>query len=224
MSSPTTSNATFTSLTNHQIRGCSRTASFRFPCSSSTSSLDVDEILLHATTGDEHAGGGAPNGSGTPCINSTHHHLNINQRRRSDREGDSPRPHSAINGNGQNPGHITTTTNPYPPQHPSNISYPANQNIPSSQCSDQFIYCSDTILMHHHLIIPFLSFDLSLNLWPVNAKLPHHPTTNLTYVFRCQVSIHPFPPPPLLVKSQFLTPPSTNVHNRHKAHLLPSLL
>jgi hypothetical protein len=97
--------------------------------SSSTSSLDVDEMLLRATTGDEHAGGGAPNGSGTPCIDSTHH-LNINQRRRSDREGDSPRPHSANNGNGQNPGHITTTTNPYPPQHPSNVSYPANQSAP----------------------------------------------------------------------------------------------
>jgi hypothetical protein len=97
--------------------------------SSSTSSLDVDEMLLRATTGDEHAGG-APNGSGTPCIDSTHHHLNINQRRRSDREGDSPRPHSANNGNGQNPGHITTTTNPYPPQHPSNVSYPANQSAP----------------------------------------------------------------------------------------------
>ena len=33
--------------------------------SSSTSSLDVDEMLLRATTGDEHAGGGGtPNGSG----------------------------------------------------------------------------------------------------------------------------------------------------------------
>ena len=96
--------------------------------SSSTSSLDVDEMLLRATTGDEHAGGGAPNGSGTPYIDSTHH-LSINQRRRSDREGDSPRPHSANNGNGQNPAHITTTTNQYP-QHPSNVSYPANQSAP----------------------------------------------------------------------------------------------
>jgi hypothetical protein len=39
--------------------------------SSSASSLDVDEMLLCATTGDEHAGGGAPNGSGTPYIDST---------------------------------------------------------------------------------------------------------------------------------------------------------
>jgi hypothetical protein len=98
--------------------------------SSSSSSLDVDEMLLRATTGDEHAGGGAPNGSGTPYIDSTHHHLNINQRRRSDREGDSPRPHSANNGNGQNPAHMSTTTSPYPPQHPSNVSYPANQSAP----------------------------------------------------------------------------------------------
>ena len=97
--------------------------------SSSTSSLDVDEMLLRATTGDEHAGG-APNGSGTPSIDSAHHHLNINQRRRSEREGDSPRPHSANNGNGQNPAHMTTATNPYPPQHPSNVSYPANQSAP----------------------------------------------------------------------------------------------
>jgi hypothetical protein len=98
--------------------------------SSRTSSLDVDEMLLRATAGDEHAGGGAPNGSGAPYIDSTHHHLNINQRRRSDREGDSPRPHSANNGNGQNPAHITTTMNPYPPQLPSNVSYPANQLAP----------------------------------------------------------------------------------------------
>ena len=97
--------------------------------SSSTSSLDVDEMLLRATTGDEHAVG-VPNGSGTPYIDSAHHHLNINQRRRSDREGDSPRPHSSNNGNGQNPAHITTTTNTYPPQHPSNVSYPANQSAP----------------------------------------------------------------------------------------------
>jgi hypothetical protein len=53
----------------------------------------------------------------------------ISPRRRRDREGDSPKPHSANNGNGQNPGHITTTTNPYP-QHTSNVSYPANQSAP----------------------------------------------------------------------------------------------
>ena len=97
--------------------------------SSSTSSLDVDEMLLRATTGDEHAAAGTPNGTGAPYIDSTHHHLNINQRRRSDRDDDSPRPHSANNSNGH-PGHITTATNPYPPQHPSNVSYPANQSAP----------------------------------------------------------------------------------------------
>jgi hypothetical protein len=92
--------------------------------SSSTSSLDVDEMLLRATTGDEHAV--APNGSGTPCIDSAaqHHHLNFIQRRRTDQEGDSPRPHSANNDNGQqHPAHITTATNPYPPQLPSNVSF-----------------------------------------------------------------------------------------------------
>ena len=78
----------------------------------------------------EYAGGRASNGSGTPCIDSTHHHLDINQPRQIDREDDSPRPHSANNGNGQHPAHIMTVTNPYTPQHPYNVSYPANQSAP----------------------------------------------------------------------------------------------
>ena len=58
--------------------------------SSSTSSLDVDEMLLRATTGDEHPGGGGT--PGAPCIDSPHHHHNINRRCRTEREGNSPRP------------------------------------------------------------------------------------------------------------------------------------
>ena len=39
---------------------------------------------------------GMPNGPGAPYVDSSHHsHLNINQRRRNERDGDSPRPHSA---------------------------------------------------------------------------------------------------------------------------------
>ena len=49
--------------------------------SSSTSSLDIDEILLQATTADEHGAGGIPNGTGAPYLDSPHHHLNVNQRR-----------------------------------------------------------------------------------------------------------------------------------------------
>src|SRR5271169_12215 len=98
--------------------------------SSSTSSLDVDEMLLR-TTGDEY-GAGTPNGTGAPYLDSPHHHhLSTNHRRRSEREGDSPRPHSANYINGH-PGHITTAMNPYPPRHPSgNVSYPANQSAPA---------------------------------------------------------------------------------------------
>ena len=60
--------------------------------SSSSSSLDVDEMLLRATTGDEHCEG-MPNGTGAPYLDSSHHsHLNINPRRRNERDGDSPRP------------------------------------------------------------------------------------------------------------------------------------
>ncbi|KAF8148901.1 hypothetical protein B0H34DRAFT_863237, partial [Crassisporium funariophilum] len=66
---------------------------------SSQSSLDVDEMLLRATTGDEHAGGGAgtPNGSGTPYVDSPHHHhlgrssTMPHRRSRGDRDGESPR-------------------------------------------------------------------------------------------------------------------------------------
>jgi hypothetical protein len=63
--------------------------------SSSSGSLDIDEMLLRATTGDEH-GEDMPNRPGAPYVDSSHHsHLNINQRRRNERDGDSPRPHSA---------------------------------------------------------------------------------------------------------------------------------
>ncbi|KAF8148898.1 hypothetical protein B0H34DRAFT_202142 [Crassisporium funariophilum] len=113
----------------HHSHSHSRSASH-----SSQSSLDVDEMLLRATTGDEHAGGGAgtPNGSGTPYVDSPHHHhlgrssTMPHRRSRGDRDGESPRPHS----NGPHPG-ITTATNPYPPQHPSNAAYPANQSAPA---------------------------------------------------------------------------------------------
>ena len=121
-----------------------------FVIGGSWAALDIDELLLRATTGDEHAGGGAPNGSGTPCIDSTHHHLDIKRRRRSDREGDSPRPHSANNGNGQNPGHVTTTANPYPPQHHSNVSYPANQLAPVMNS-----------LSHQHKVVKIRLFKLT---------------------------------------------------------------
>ena len=47
--------------------------------------FDIDEMLLHIT-GDEY-GGETPNGTGAPYLD-----LNINHRRRSEREADSSRP------------------------------------------------------------------------------------------------------------------------------------
>ena len=124
--------------------------------SSSTSSLDVDEMLLRATTGDEHAGG-TLNGTGPPYLDSTHHHhLNIDQRRRSDREDDSPRPRSANNSNGH-PGHITTATNPYPPQHPSNVSYPANQSAPVMNSLRAPAQSSQTQVIQTHIFAPVVT-------------------------------------------------------------------
>lgn len=128
--------------------------SHRHSRSSSTSSLDVDEMLLRATTGDEH--GGAPNGTGPPYIDSPHHHqLNINQRRRTEREGESPRPHSANNDNGH-PGHISTATNPYP-QHPSNVSYPANQSAPVMNSLRQPTQSSQNQVIQTHIFAPVVT-------------------------------------------------------------------
>lgn len=125
--------------------------------SSSTSSLDIDEMLLRATTGDEHGGGGTPNGTGAPYIDSPHHHhLTINQRRRSEREDDSPRPHSA-NNSIVHPGHITTTTNPYPPQHPSNVTYPANQSAPAMSSLRAPAQSSQNQVIQTHIFAPVVT-------------------------------------------------------------------
>ena len=119
--------------------------------SSSTSSLDVDEMLLRATTGDEHAGG--TNG-GAPYIDSQHY-LTI-QRRRSDREDDPPRLHSPNNTNGH-PGHITTATNPYPPQHTSNVSYPANQSAPVMNSLRAPAQTSQNQVIQTHIFAPVVT-------------------------------------------------------------------
>jgi hypothetical protein len=124
--------------------------------SSSTSSLDVDGMLLRAITGDEHARG-TLNRTGPPYLDSTHHHhLNIDQRRQSDREDDSPRPHSANNSNGH-PGHITTATNPYSPQHPSNVSYPANQLAPVMNSLRAPAQSSQNQVIQTHIFAPVVT-------------------------------------------------------------------
>ncbi|KAF8972018.1 hypothetical protein BDZ97DRAFT_1008045 [Flammula alnicola] len=106
---------------------------------SSASSMDVDEMILKATTGDEAAGGPAPNGR--PYLDSPHHqhHLGVplsqlstaSHRRRSEREADSPRPPTAH----PSPP-LGTSNNPYPPQQPHPVtaasSYPASQSAPGS--------------------------------------------------------------------------------------------
>ncbi|KAF8815492.1 hypothetical protein BYT27DRAFT_7249155 [Phlegmacium glaucopus] len=125
--------------------------------SSSTSSLDVDEMLLRATTGDEHGGGGTSNGTGAPYIDSPHHHhLGINQRRRNERDGDSPRPQTA-NNNNLHPGHITPATNPYPPQHPSNITYPANQSAPVMSSLSAPAQSSQNQVIQTHIFAPVVT-------------------------------------------------------------------
>jgi hypothetical protein len=88
-----------------------------------------DEMLLRATTGDEHAGGGAPNGSGTPYIDST---LTILMSTSVVEVIERVILRDLIQlttATGQNPAHISTTASPYP-QHPSTVSYPANKSAP----------------------------------------------------------------------------------------------
>ncbi|KAF9523220.1 hypothetical protein CPB83DRAFT_898959 [Crepidotus variabilis] len=88
---------------------------------SSTSSLDVDEMLLQATGGEEQ--GGIPNANGAARY---YDHIQATQvpvtGRRPDRE--SPRPHSGVTA-------VAATTNHYP-QPPPGISYPASQSAPGS--------------------------------------------------------------------------------------------
>ncbi|PPQ90587.1 hypothetical protein CVT25_006107 [Psilocybe cyanescens] len=111
---------------------------------SSSGSMDVDEMLIEATTGD--TGNGTPNGAGRGYLDSPHHHPqqhqqshqhHLNQqlvasevRRRSERDA-SPRAYPSSNISNSN-NIAVTSANPYPPQHPSSTSYPANQSAPVS--------------------------------------------------------------------------------------------
>jgi hypothetical protein len=62
-STPTTTNSTFPSPTNYNTQMLTDSI-IRIPMAIHVAQAPVDEMLLRAT-GDEHAGGGAPNGSGT---------------------------------------------------------------------------------------------------------------------------------------------------------------
>ena len=118
--------------------------------SSSTSSLDVDEMLLR-TTGDEYGGGGTPNGAGAPYLD-----LNMNHRRRSEREGDSSRPIPASNINGH-PAHLTTATNPYPQHSSSSVSYPANQSAPAMSSLRAPAQSSQNPVIQTHIFAPVVT-------------------------------------------------------------------
>ena len=80
------------------------------------------------------------------------HYLTI-QCRQSDREDDPPRPHPANNTNGH-PGHITTPTDPYPPQHTSNVSYPANQATPVMNSLRAPAQTSQNQVIQTHIFAP----------------------------------------------------------------------
>ena len=71
--------------------------------------------------------------------------------------------HSANNGNGQHPAHITTATNPYPPQHPSNVSYPANQSAPVMSTLRPPAQNSQNQVIQTHIFAPVVTGALTKN-------------------------------------------------------------
>ena len=90
----------------------------------------------------------------------------------------------------------------------------SHPNLPLSQGSDRYPSFGLQFLHISRLIIPILNL----------AVAAHHPSPSQTYV-HSPILIHP-PPPRLPLKPQFLSLQNTvrsNIHNRHEAHLLPSL-
>ena len=107
----------------------------------------------------------------------------------------------------------------------------SHPNLPLSQGSDWFIHRSDTILTHQPSHSPFSQPQSQSLARDRDTSSSSHTQSNihslLSSVNPSSSSSAPPPPLPLPLKSQFLIPQSIvhiNVHNRHKAHLLPSLL
>jgi len=118
---------------------------------------------------DEHAGGGGT--PGAPYIDSPHHHHNINHRRRTEREGDSPRPHSA-NNNNIHPSHVTMATNSYPPQHPPNATYPATQSAPAMSSLRAPAQSSQNQVIQTHIFAPIVTGALTKKTkFPIPSRL-----------------------------------------------------